>query len=201
MFEKRDLFPWKTVAIVCAGVLVLSGGIFIGVKTRNVAKENPKAQAQTANTNKEDSKEVFELMEDCEIWVDKKDTDGKNKEENSMMIGIIPKELLNKTEGEIVSYFKDKYPDRKVESIGKSKIVLSEITKSNDPSKANKYTLEDNNGFISIYKYDSNGEAKLVEETTIKIDSLARTIQEEVNEGIILQSEEEAYSRLENFGS
>ncbi len=118
-----------------------------------------------------------------------------------MMIGIIPKELLNKSEEEIKSYLLDKYPNRNIESIQKSKIVLSENTKTNDPSKADKYSLENSDGFIALYKYDADGNKTLIEKTQIKIAVLPKTAQDELENGITVESEEEAYSKLENFGS
>lgn len=199
MFEKKELFQWKTPILILVGVLVLSSGIFIGVKTRDLGKENNKVNAQKANTN--NSKEVFELMESCEIWVEKKSEDGSELNGQSMMIGIVPKELLNKSEEEIRTYLSDKYPDRNIERIQKSKIVLSEYIKENDPSKANKYSLEDSDGFITLYKYDESGNKSLIEKTQIHIDVLPKSVQDELKQGIFVDTQDEVYSKLENFGS
>lgn len=199
MFEKKEPFQWKVPVLILVGVLVLSSGVYIGVKTRDLGKENKKVNAE--NIANEDSKEVFGLMESCEIWVEKKSEDGTKLNGQSMMIGIVPKELLNKSEEEIRAYLSDKYPDRNIESVQKSKIVLSEGIKENDSSKANKYSLEDSDGFITLYKYDEKGNKSLIEKTQIHVDVLPKSVQEELKQGIFVNTEDEAYSKLENFGS
>lgn len=199
MFEKKEPFQWKIPVLILVGVLVLSSGMYIGVKTRDLGKEKNKANAEEiVNKN---SKEVFELMESCEIWVEKKSEDGSLVEGQSMMIGTVPKELLNKSEEEIKAFLTDKYPERDIESIQKSKIVLSENAKVNDPSKASKYSLEDCDGFVALYKYDESGNKSLIEKTQIHVYVLPKAVQNELKEGILVESEEEAYSKLENFGS
>ena len=88
------------------------------------------------------------------------------------MIGIVPKELLDKMKEEIRAYLSDKYPDKEIDSITQYEIVLSEKAPLKDTSRSNKYSLEVENGFIGLYKYDANGNRELVENTQINIDSL-----------------------------
>ncbi|MEG1310826.1 MAG: hypothetical protein RR942_07485 [Romboutsia sp.] len=199
MFEKRDPFPWKIPVLILTGIVVLSGGIYIGVKTQDVKdKENITA---SVNKEKEKIKEVYGLSKDCEIWLHKKNEDGSDSKKSPVMIGTVDKSLLDKSEEEIRSYLKDKYPDRKVDSLSKFKINLSETMEINDTSKINKYTLESNNEFIGLYKYDNDGNKSLFEKTEIHIDSLPKTVQEEIRKGIIVNTTDEAYMKLENFGS
>lgn len=201
MFERKEPFQWKIPVLILVGVLVLSGGIYIGVKTKDLDKKNENINAQKVDDTdgKQEEKEVFGLMETCEIWVDKKSED--TSKDQSMMVGIVPKELLDKTQEEITAYLEEKYPDRTIESIGKSKIVLAENIKENDTSKANKYTIEDDNGLVGLYRYDKDGNKSLIEKTQVQINSLPKKVQEEIQKGIISDTEEEAYSKLENFGS
>ena len=42
------------------------------------------------------------------------------------MIGIVPKELLDKTKEEIRAYLSEQYPDKEIDSITQHEIVLSE---------------------------------------------------------------------------
>lgn len=199
MFEKKESFPWKLPVLILVGVLVLSSGIYLGIKTRDVEEENYNANVeQTTDTQ---SKEVFQLMENCEIWVEKISDDTDSTTNESMMIGIVPKELLGKDEKEIEEYLSEKYPDRNIESIKKNRILLSENVIKNDTSKANTYSLEDTDGFIALYKYDDKGNKSLIEKTQINISILPKSIQDELKKGIVVNSEEEAYSKLENFGS
>ena len=81
------------------------------------------------------------------------------------MIGIVPEELLDKTKEEIRTYLSEKYPDKEIDSITQHEIVLSEKAPLNDVSRSNKYSLEVEDGFIGLYKYDINGKRELIENT------------------------------------
>lgn len=196
MFEKKETFQWKTPILILTGVLILSSGIYIGVKTRDTDVSKTKANVEQTNKN---AKEVFELNKDCEIWLQKQTEDGRELKEGPIMIGTISKDLLNKSESEIRAYFKDKYPERTIESMNKYEILLSETVKANDVSKANKYTLEEDDGFIGLYKYNDKGDRELIEKTKIQIDSLPQTVQNEIKKGIIVNTEDEAYGKLQDF--
>lgn len=199
MFEKKEPTKWRIPVLILIGVLVLSSGIYLGIKTRNI--DSNKNQAKIEETSNEKSKEVFELNKDCEMWVQKKNEDGSDSKEGPIMIGTIPQELINKSKDEIVAYLKDKYPDRTIENMSKYEIVLSEVMSTNDESKANKYTIESNEGNIGLYKYDAKGNKKLLEKTSISIESLPKTAQSEIKKGVVVDTEDDAYSRLEDFGS
>ena len=108
---------------------------------------------------------------------------------------------MNKTKEEIIEYLNEKYPDRDIESITQYEIVLSEKQVYNDITKKNKYSLEVSNQYIGIYKYDSNGQREVIEDTQIKIDSLPQLAQEEIQKGILVYSEDEAYSKLGELSS
>lgn len=200
MFEKKDPFPWKIPVLILTGIVVLSSGIYIGVKTIDKSKDKI-SETQQVNTNKETVKDAFGLNKNCEIWLQKKNADGSDSESAPVMLGSVPTELLDKTKEEILSYFKEKYPERNVESITQYEIVLSQTEAQNDITRKNKYSLEVDNEFIGLYKYDANGKRELVENTQIKIDSLPQIAQEEIQKGIIVNTEDEAYSKLEDFGS
>ena len=107
---------------------------------------------------------------------------------------------MNKSKDEIVAYFKSKYPNKEIESMNQYEIILSN-SKEKEPSKANKYCIEEKDGYICVYKYDKVGTKKELEKTDIQVDSLPKSVQKEVSTGILLDTEDEAYSRLENFES
>ena len=73
--------------------------------------------------------------------------------------------------------------------------------KSYETLEANKYTLENEDGYISVFKYNKEGKKELVEKTSIQIKSLPKSVQEELKDAIVLDNEDDAYSRLEDFGS
>ena len=199
MFEKKTPFPWKIPVLILTGILVLSSGIYIGVKTNN-SNDND-LNIKEVSTEKETVKNVFKLNENCEIWLKKNSSGDSNSESSLVMLGSIPSDLLNKTKEEITAYLNEKYPDREIESITQYEIVLSEKEVYNDISKKNKYSLEVSNQYIGIYKYDSNGQRKVIENTQIKIDSLPQLAQEEIQKGILVDSEDEAYSKLGELSS
>ena len=193
MFEKKKEFSWKIPTLVLLGVIVLSCGIGIGVQIIETQ------QARQALQASKESKEVFNLNEDCEIWVQGQVT-SKGTYESPKMIGTIPKDLLNKSKDEIVAYFKEKYPNKEIASMNQYEIILGNAQKK-EPSKANKYSIEEKDGFIYVYKYDKEGTKSQVEKTDISVDSLPKSVQEELTSGILVDNEDDAYSKLENFGS
>ena len=193
MFEKKKEFSWKIPTLVLLGVIVLSCGIGIGVQIRETQ------QARQALQASKESKEVFNLNEDCEIWVQGQVT-SKGTYESPKMIGTIPKDLLNKSKDEIVAYFKEKYPNKEIASMNQYEIILGNAQKK-EPSKANKYSIEEKDGFIYVYKYNKEGTKSQVEKTDISVYSLPKSVQEELTSGILVDNEDDAYSKLENFGS
>ena len=193
MFEKKKKFSWKIPTLVLLGVIVLSCGIGIGVKVREVQ------QARQALQVSKESKEVFNLNEDCEIWVQGQIT-SKGTYQSPTMIGTIPKDLLNKSKDYIITYFKEKYPNKEIASMNQYEIILSNAQKK-EPSKANKYSIEEKDGYIYVYKYDKDRAKKELEQTDIEVNSLPKSIQSELISGILVDNEDDAYSRRENFES
>ena len=193
MFEKKKEFSWKIPILVLLGVTVLVCGIGIGVQVRVTQ------QARQAIQTKTDSKEVFNLNEDCEIWVQGQIT-SSGTYESPKMLGTIPKDLLNKSKDEIVSYFKEKYPNKEIASMNQYEIILCN-SQAKEPSKANKYSIEEKDGFVYLYKYDKDGTKTEIEKTDISVESLPKSVQDEISSGILVNSEDDAYTRLENFES
>ena len=198
MFENKKEFPWRIPIMILVGVLVLAGGIYVGLTT---GEDEPKNDDVEVINQKDVSKNEFDLSENCEIWVEKVLEDGTVSEDGPMMIGSVPKELVGKSKDEIIDYLTQKYPNRQVKDVDKYEITLVEQVTFNDPSRANKFSIEDDKGFICVYKYDSKGNRKLVENTQIETESLPKSVQEEVKAGIVVNSQDEVYSRLEDFGS
>ena len=93
------------------------------------------------------------------------------------------------------------WPFETVKSIDEYEITLVEQATSNDISRANKFSIQDDKGFICVYKYDENGNRNVHESTQIETESLPKSVQDEVKLGIVVDSEDEVYSKLEDFGS
>ena len=193
MFEKKREFSWKIPTLILLGVIVLACGVGIGIQVKETQEARQALQA------KAESKDVFSLNEDCEIWVQGQIT-SSGTYESPKMLGTVPKDLLNKSKDEIVAYFKEKYPNKEIASMNQYEIILSN-TQSKDPSKANKYSIEEKDGYVYVYKYDKDGVKTELEKTDISVDSLPKSVQEELSSGILVNSEDDAYTRLENFES
>lgn len=193
MFEKKKEFSWKVPTLVLLGAIVLACGIGVGVKVRETQQARQALQAKT------ESKEVFSLNKDCEIWVQGQIT-SSGTYESPKMLGTIPQDLLNKSKDDIVSYFKEKYPNKEIASMNQYEIILCNAQEK-EPSKANKCSIEEKDGLIYVYKYDKDGVKTELEKTNISVDSLPKSVQEELSSGILVNSEDDAYTRLENFES
>ena len=183
----KENYRWIIPSLIALGLVLLSGGIFIGVKSYETLEASN-------NQLKDTNKQKFKLDEYCQIWL-------QDDDEIPVMLGKVTEDLLNKTEDEIKATLKEKYPDKEVSTMNKYQIILKTSEDSTDLSKANKYTLENEDGYISVFKYDKEGKKELVEKTSIQIKSLPKSAQDEINDVIVLENEEEAYSRLEDFGS
>ncbi|MBU5337245.1 BofC C-terminal domain-containing protein [Intestinibacter bartlettii] len=191
--KKMENYRWIIPSLVALGVILLSGGIFLGVKSYETL-EASNSKVNDANQKNLSGKQKFKLDEYCQIWL-------QDDNEIPVMLGKVNEDLLNKTEDEIKAALKEKYPDKEVSTMNKYQIILKTSDEGTDVSKANKYTLENEDGYISVFKYDKQGKKELVEKTSIQIKSLPKSVQEELKEAIILDSEDDAYSRLEDFGS
>ena len=200
MFKIEEPFPKKTVILVLTGILILSGGIYIGVKTKKV-DEKQAFNIETINNKNEKTKNSFGLSKNCEIWLYKRSEDGSLANSEPMMLGFAPQELLDKTKEEIRTYLSQKYPDKEIDSITQHQIVQSQKDPLKDTSRINKYSLEVEDGLIGLYKYNINGNRELIENTEIKLDSLPQSVQEEIQKGVVVDTQDDAYSRLESFGS
>lgn len=191
--KKMEHYRWIIPSLVALGVILLSGGIFLGVKSYETL-EASNSKIDKTNQKSLSSKQKFNLDEYCQIWL-------QDDNQIPVMLGKVNEDLLNKTEDEIKAALKEKYPDKEVTTMNKYQIILKTTDKGTDASKANKYTLENEDGYITVFKYNKEGKKELVEKTSIQIESLPKSVQEELKEAIVLDNEEDAYSRLEDFGS
>ena len=191
--KMMENYRWIIPSLVALGVILLSGGIFLGVKSYETL-EASNSKIDKTNQKSLSGQQKFKLDEYCQIWL-------QDDNEIPVMLGKVNEDLLNKTEDEIKAALKEKYPDKEVSTMNKYQIILKTSDETTDLSKANKYTLENEDGYITVFKYNKECKKELVEKTSIQIKSLPKSVQEELKEAIVLDNEEDAYSRLEDFGS
>lgn len=206
--QRRQTYDYKKIAIfVVSFIIIFTGGFFIGSKV-----EADKTMAKnTVNITKTSTNQPFGLEKDCEVWLKNEGETETNYKRTYIMAGVVPNEVLNKSENEIKEYFKNEYPGKEVASMTKEEIVLEEAEydpddkldtmSDNIADKKGKYAIENSSGYIALYKYDAKGSKKLVEKTKIKLESLPKTVQDEIDSGVIMETEDEAYARLEDFAS
>jgi hypothetical protein len=199
MFEKKKEFPWRIPIMIVIGIAVLAGGIYVGFKTPD--EDISKNKKLESKQDEEVVKDTFKLSEDCEIWVEKVSEDGTASNEPATMIGTVPKELIDKSKDEITTYLTNKYPNRTIKRLDKYEITLLEKETFNDPEKANQFVIEDNKGIIVVCKYNDSGDREMLENTDIETESLPKKVQEELKVGISAKTQDEVYSKLEDFGS
>lgn len=198
MFEKRR-FPWHIPVIAIIGIVVLVGGVFIGLKSgQNDSNVNAKV---TAKIDRKSNIKPMDISEECEIWVVKKYPDGTLAEDNGgTMVGVIPKNLVGKSKEDIEKYIYSQYPDRKIEKMSKYEITLVETVNEQPKGKGN-YSIEDLDGYIVVYKHGNNGQKQILERTDIPFSTLSKSTQDEIKKGLFVNSQDEAYGKLEDFGS
>jgi hypothetical protein len=206
LFEQRRSFNYRKIsAYVATAIIVFGSGFYIGSRTasRDVHIKN------TANIEQAKVQKPYDLNQDCEVWLQNEGETETNYKRTYIMAGVVPNEVLGKTENEIKNYFKNEYPGKTIKSLSKDEIVLEDaeyksddkVDTMSDNSKRGKYAIETDKGHIALYKYDKNGKKSLVEKTKITMDSLPKTVQEEIEKGVIMDTEDEAYARLEDFAS
>jgi hypothetical protein len=197
MFEKRR-FPWHIPVIAIIGILVLASGVYIGLKS---GKDNNSTTEVVAKIDRNNKESAMDISEECEIWVVKQYPDGTPVEEDGgTMVGLIPKDLIGKSKNDISAYLLNEYPDRKIEKMSKYEILLVETINDQTQTKG-KYSIEELDSYIVVYKHGENSEKEILEKTDIHLDSLPKSSQDEIKQGIFVNSEDEAYSKLEDFGS
>jgi hypothetical protein len=197
MFEKRR-FPWHIPVIAIIGILVLASGVYIGLKS---GKDNNSTTEVVAKIDRNNKESAMDISEECEIWVVKQYPDGTPVEEGGgTMVGLIPKDLIGKSKNDISAYLLSEYPDRKIEKMSKYEILLVETINDQTQTKG-KYSIEELDSYIVVYKHGENSEKEILEKTDIHLDSLPKSSQDEIKQGIFVNSEDEAYSKLEDFGS
>lgn len=106
-------------------------------------------------------------------------------------------DIINMTRKEYENYLESNYPDKKLISFSREKIVL--WGERNHLCKEH-YIIGEENGYIAIFRIDDNGNKilyKIFEDYPISI--LVEMDRERIKEGIIVDNEDELSDILENF--
>lgn len=109
----------------------------------------------------------------------------------------VEENMVNMTKDEFSDYLYENYPNQRIISFSQSKIVIG-VNKNH--LCENHYVIGEKNGVIAIYKIGESGDRILInifEDYPISI--LMDMDQEKIKEGIVVDSEEELSTILENF--
>lgn len=104
----------------------------------------------------------------------------------------VSEEMVNINEEE----FQKLYSDWEIKQFNNDEIILY---KEFEGECGEHYVLKENNGFISIYRIESNGDLVLIEKTEIATQYLPQVDLDKLKEGITLTGKEELNSYIEDF--
>jgi len=104
----------------------------------------------TANIEQAKVQKPYDLNQDCEVWLQNEGETETNYKRTYIMAGVVPNEVLGKTENEIKSYFKNEYPGKMVKSLSKEEIVLEDAEHKSDDKVD---TMSDYNCCCCISRY------------------------------------------------
>lgn len=104
----------------------------------------------------------------------------------------MPEEMVNLTKEEIIK----QYPNWNVEGFSKEEIILS---RKLDSFCGEHYLLKDEDGYISIYTVDENGNVNLKQKTYLSIEYLTEIDKINLKEGLMVYGKENLNKLLEDY--
>ena len=202
MFERKEPFQWKIPILILTGILVLSGGIYIGVKTRKV-EEKPAFNNETINEENEETKDLenSDVSETIES-VEEKDTEDENLHNQSEKINEddiveeikenIATDEIEINEEKIEDTLNDEKVNEVVESIEESTIHNQEVI----TSEVDEYIKEENievveepQKKVNLFERLKQGLTKAKQGITDKIDDVLKSYTK-VDEELLEELEE-----------
>lgn len=91
-----------------------------------------------------------------------------------------------------------KYSDWSIKSFNARRIVMDKIIEGYCP---NHYILQDLDGTIGIFKSNINGQLDIIKQTDIPVDQLPEMLQDEIADGVALDTLEDIENMLEDIDS
>lgn len=110
----------------------------------------------------------------------------------------VKSELIGLNENGFAEYVKKNMPNAEVETYSKEEIII--LSRENRVCP-NHYLISVNNGYITVYKYNEDGEKDLIEQTRIPIRILPIIDQEKLQRGILVDTTEDVNQLLEDYSS
>lgn len=188
------------VAVTIIIILAVLTAIFYNYK--NFTSDlKQKEEAKLAERQLQDSNEEYTLQMTSTSTLEEKTSPTaimifKTKYEKCNHVTIdrkeIPEKLVNKTEKEI----KEVYKDWNLEEFSPNQITFYQ---EKSGMCEEHYVLRDNNGYLTIYTVDAEGNEKLKEITQVITSYLPETDLMKLKEGIRVNGQEELNSAIEDY--
>ena len=191
----RKNYVWIILGICAIIVLGVIVGIFI---SKNSIKDEQKVETKLVSTdqNLQNSIELISTsyaeVKDSPNCLFEFKTYYKGCKHTTTKRENIPEELVNKTEIEM----QDKYKDYKIENFTANNIVFYQ---EKEGICDEHYLLKENNGYIAIYRKDSEGKEKLKETTQIVTTYLPEVDRQSLKKGIEIIGKENLSLTLEDY--
>lgn len=196
------------ITMIC--IIVILVGIVTGVILVNSSK-NENENAEYLTTEIAEKEEILDECTDEYEQIQSEMLEANSEEEkispNSSLTKKIyyskcghtireysnmPEELVNKTKEQV----KEIYSDWEIETFASNEIILF---KESDGECGEHYLVKDNNGKVSIYQIQENGEEVIFENTEITTEYLPETDKINMKNGIEVNGKEELNQLIEDF--
>lgn len=196
----------RMIVIMVSIIVILSAIIVALAFTNNTKKEEAREKVETkvSEVILDDCTDEYEMMQNeavktnteeekispnCRLIVQKKYLKCNDIINEYMQI---PQKLVNATKEEI----QNEYKDWQIKEFSPNQVT---IYKEFDGECGEHYILKNDEGKISIYKIDENGNQTIYEKTEISIDYLPEKDKNAIEEGLKVNSEEKLNELLEGF--
>lgn len=191
-----DKMKTKTIFIII--LLMLLGSCTGIILYKTVNKKKVEKSAILANREKTSmNTDIVETSAGEELKISPnasliKKTEYRDCGHTKVEVEYVPEEVVNFNETE----FRKKYDEWEVESFKNNEIKLYKVEIG---SCGEHFLIKDNNGYVSIFNIDENGNEILVENTNIATEYLPEADYHNVKKGIEVVGMQELNSKLEDF--
>ncbi|AOY76934.1 BofC C-terminal domain-containing protein [Clostridium formicaceticum] len=213
MFRKKRRFPSKVIffIIACSFIIV---GFFAGYYKFTPPQDEkiPFAEENNIQRNERiDNVQQLEESDDAPVNYHEDSIEAETQIvyktfyticENTMEEVMTPvSAMVGLNETGFQEYVQNHYPLFEIEKFSSEEVVLFQRKEAVCPNHYNHYLITVNEGYITIYQINENGEKILVEKTAVSAAMLPHVDQEKLKSGILRKTKEEVYQLLEDYSS
>lgn len=224
MFYKKKRKTGRVVVLLC--VLLLFAGFTYGYMANNkpldkqplnkpqdiskLPKKNYISKTNTESDGKTGEEDISETAQNDDNKPD--ETLKEVNEESEIVLNTqylktgkidtkkvkIPITVVGASLNEFKAYIESNYSDWIIKSISTKSASLFKQVNGYNP---NYFIIQNEDGYIAVYKINEAGEKELYEATDISISTLSEMDKKKLDEGITAKSLEELYKIMEDYSS